>query len=198
MSQQINLLPRAAKPPALSARRLLASLSLLLLCLVAIALWQHRQADQARLEALQTEQHLQAQQALLSALKIKLGKSEAPTDISAKIAALEPQTRVSKALLSRLKNGELGSLDGYVPQLTAIAKLTQPGIWLTAIVISNAGRSLHIEGRALQKEQVLQYARGLNSAMLPFQAQVSDVELAPLLPAQGEKPAAAIFSFKLH
>ncbi len=198
MSQQINLLPRAPKAPTLSARRSMAALSLLLLSLLASALWQHRQADQARLAALQSAQHLQAQQALLSALKIKLGTMEGPTDIGAKIAALEPRTRVSQALLSRLKSGELGSLDGYVPQLTALARISQPGVWLTSIVISNAGRALHIEGRALQKEQVLRYARQLNGAMQPFQAQVSDMELAPLLSVVGEKPAAALFPFKLH
>lgn len=197
MSQQINLLPRAPASPAVSAARALLLLSLWLLGLAIYGQWQKMQADQVHQMVLRTEQHLLGQQAIVQSLQRKLG--EPPGNLAAQIAALEPQTRVSKDILQRLKNGELGSIDGYGEQLEALAKISQPGVWLTAIIISNAGRSVHIEGRALQKNSVLNYARQLNLAMQKFDAQFSEVEILQLPPAQPqEAPQPAIIAFKLR
>jgi len=146
---------------------------------------------------LRIEQHLQEQQAIVHTLQRKLG--EPPGNLAAQIAALEPQTRVSKDLLERLKNGELGSIDGYGKQLVALAGITQPGIWLTSISISNAGRSVLLEGRALQKEQVMRYVSQLNQAMKKFEMQFSEVDIVQVSPSQSENtPQASTFSFKLH
>lgn len=197
MSQQINLLPRAPASPTVSAARALLLLSLWLLVLGIYGQWQKMQADQVHQMVLRTEQHLLGQQAIVQSLHRKLG--EPPGNLAAQIAALEPQTRVSKDILERLKNGELGSIDGYGEQLEALAKINQPGVWLTSIIISNAGRSMHIEGRALQKNMVLTYARQLNLAMQKFDAQFSEVEIVQLPPAQPQDaPQPGILAFKLH
>ena len=197
MSQQINLLPRPPAAPAISAKRALLGLGLWIVVQGAYAQWQQIQSQKAQQAALKIERQLHAQQAILSTLQRKLGETGSPNDIAAQIAALEPQTRVSKDLLTRLESGELGSLGGYAPQLTAMAGIRQQGVWLTAIAITNAGRSLRVEGRALQKEQILFYARNLNDAMVPFRAQVSEVDIAPVATAPDEKPAAPLFAFKL-
>jgi len=197
MSQQINLLPRAPASPAISAKRSLLLLSLWLLGMLAYGEWQKIQADQLHQMVLRTEQHLQGQQAIVQSLKRKLG--EPPGNLAAQIAALEPQTRVSKDILERLKNGELGSINGYGEQLVALAKINQPGVWLTSIMISNAGRSVQIEGRALQKNRVLNYARQLNTAMKKFDVLFSEVDITQLPPSQpGETPQASIFAFRLR
>ena len=127
-----------------------------------------------------------------------MDEHHAAGDIAAQIASLEPQTRVAKELLARLKSGELGSLDGYGKQFTALASLSTPSVWLTSISMSNAGRALRVEGRALHKQQVLTYARQLNAVMTPFGAQVSALEVTPVLqPAEPTTQHAAVFAFKL-
>lgn len=197
MSQQINLLPRVPAPPAISATRSLLLVSLWMLGMGGFGEWQKMQADQLQHVALKTEQHLQAQQAIVQSLQRKLG--EPPGNMAAQIAALEPQTRVSKDILARLKNGELGSIDGYGEQLLALARIAQPGIWLTSITISNAGRNVLIEGRALRKNQVLLYAGQLNQAMEKFDTQFSEVDIGQIPPATPEYARQEnIFSFRLH
>ena len=198
MSQQINLLPRGPISPKLSARRALLTLSTFFLMLIAYGQWLHARANAAQQQTLDSEHALQAQRAKLLAMQKKMGEHYAAGDIAAQIAALEPQTRVAKELLARLKSGELGSLDGYGKQFTALASLSTPGVWLTSISMSNAGRALRVEGRALHKQQVLTYARQLNAVMTPFGAQVSALEVTPVLqPAEPTTQHAAVFAFKL-
>lgn len=197
MSQQINLMPRMPAPPAISAKRSLLLLLLWLLGLTGYGEWQKVQADRLHQSMQQSEKFLQSQQSIVHTLQRKLSEPEG--NLAAQIAALEPQTSVSKDILARLKNGELGSIDGFGEQLVALARITQPGIWLTSITISNAGLNVLIEGRALKKNQVLLYASQLNQKMKKFEMQFSEVDIvqipaAPPEDAQQEN----IFSFKLH
>ncbi len=148
MSQQINLLPRTPRAPVLSARRALVGTLVWAITLGAQVAWQAREADTARSAAETSEQELKQQKQLLLALQTRLGESANPNNIAAQIAALEPQTRVSRDLLARLKAGDLGSLDGYGEERTELAALPMLGVWLTLVAISNGGHTLRIEGRA--------------------------------------------------
>lgn len=199
MSQQINLLPREPRSPVLSARRALVGVLLWALTLGAQVAWQSRQADEARIAAEHSEQELKQQKQLLLALQTRLGESANPNNIAAQIAALEPRTRVSRDLLARLKAGDLGSLDGYGEELTELAALPKQGVWLTLVAISNAGRTLRIEGRALKKEYVLPYAAALNDVVHKYGAQLNQIEVAPM---QGnpddEQASLPIYVFKLY
>ena len=199
MSQQINLLPRAQRSPVLSAQRALFGVLLWALTLGAQVAWQSRQADEARSAAEHSEQALKQQKQLLLALQTRLGESANPNNIAAQIAALEPRTRVSRDLLARLKAGDLGSLDGYGEELTELAALPKQGVWLTLVAISNAGRTLRIEGRALKKEYVLPYAAALNDVVHKYGAQLNQIEVAPM---QGnpddEQASLPIYVFKLY
>lgn len=199
MSQHINLLPVVRRACALSAQRAVLVLALWLLAWLGMALAGRQEVTDMTQAAANTTRQRQEQQAMLKALQKQLGQSDAATDIASQIAALEPRTRVAEDVLARLKNGELGSLQGYDGQLTTLASIAQPGVWLTAIHISNAGRALRVEGRALQKEQVLRYAQTLNSDMQAYAAQFAQVEIAPVLPAPGANPGSApVFSFRLY
>ena len=199
MSQQINLLPRAPRAPVLSARRALVGALVWALTLGAQVAWQVREADAARLAAESSEQELKQQKQLLLALQTRLGESANPNNIAAQIAALEPQTRVSRDLLARLKAGDLGSLDGYGEELTELAALPKQGVWLTMVAISNAGRTIRIEGRALKKENVLPYAAALNDAVHKYGAQLNQMEVAPMQTnPDDEQSSVPIYIFKLY
>lgn len=199
MSQQINLLPRAPRAPVLSARRAMVGALLWALMLGAQVAWQASQADAAHAAADSSEQALKQQKQLLLALQTRLGESANPNNIAAQIAALEPQTRVSRDLLARLKAGDLGSLDGYGEELTELAALPRQGVWLTLVSISNAGRTLRIEGRALKKEDVLPYASALNEAVHKYGAQLNQIEVAPMQTNPDDEQASVpIYVFKLY
>lgn len=199
MARQINLLPAPPKRPLVSARNaalLLAAWSLLL----AVQSWLGARAvDAAQLAAESGARNLQERQQLQIALQKKLGKDGPTNDVAAQIAALEPRTRVSRDLLARLKNGELGSLEGYGAQLTEFARVPAPGIWVTTITVSDAGRALRVEGRALHKEQVLPYAAALNRAMRKYGIVLKDVEIAPQQSVvDADAPADRVWNFKLY
>ncbi len=199
MSQQINLLPRAQRAPVLSARRALVGALVWALTLGAQVAWQVREADAARLAAETSDQELKQQKQLLLALQTRLGESANPNNVAAQIGALEPQTRVSRDLLARLKAGDLGSLDGYGEELTELAALPKQGVWLTLVAISNAGRTLRIEGRALKKENVLPYAAALNEAVHKYGAQLNQMEIAPMQThPEDEQSSVPVYIFKLY
>ncbi len=199
MSQQINLLPHAPSAPVLSARRALVGALVWAITLGAQVAWQARTADEARIAAETSEQELKQQKQLLLALQTRLGESANPNNIAAQIAALEPHTRVSRDLLARLKAGDLGSLDGYGEELTELAALPKQGVWLTLVAISNAGRTLRIEGRALKKENVLPYAAALNEVVHKYGAQLNQMEIAPMQTnPEDEQSSVPVYIFKLY
>lgn len=199
MSRQINLLPKPPKQALLSAPN--AALALVAVCaLLGLQVWSgSRDVDVARLAADSSARELASQQQLMQALQKKLGDSDNPHNIAAQISALEPQTRVSKDLLERLKTGELGSLDGYGEHLTEFAGIPQRGVWVTRVTISNAGRALRVEGRALKKEQVLPYAAVLNEAMARYGIALTHIEVAPMQQtADEDQSVAPVWTFKLY
>lgn len=199
MSQQINLLPPAPRGPALSAQRALLATGLWLLVVAWQGLQVISQADAAHQSAARSARELQQQGLLLQALKKKLGEATTTGNIATQIAALEPQTRVSKDLLERLRSGELGSLEGYGAQLTELAMLPSQGVWITQAVITDAGRKLRIEGRALRKESVLPYAHAVNAAMKKYGAQLEHIEVSPVRSGTDTSNAAVpVSSFKLY
>lgn len=199
MSRQINLLPKPPKPSRLSALNIAAML-LVWGTVLGLQAWSgSRDIDAARANAGRIANELGAQRLLLQALQKKLGDGDGPQGLAAQIAALEPQTRVSKDLLQRLKNGDLGSLDGYGAQLTEFARVPQLGVWVTMVTVSNAGRSLRIEGRALKKEQILPYAAALNAAMSRYGIALNDIEVSPMQQTVDEDASRApVWTFKLY
>jgi len=199
MSQQINLLPPAPHRPALSAQRALITLSVWALMVLCLSWSGSRGVEAARLADQRSAQELTARQQMLQALQDKLGEADSPHDIGAQIAALEPQTRVSRDLLERLKTGELGSLNGYAGQLTEFASIPQRGVWVTMVTVSNAGRTLRVDGRALKKEQILPYAALLNGAMGKYGIALTHIEVAPLRQTvEDDESVTPVWTFKLY
>lgn len=198
MSQQINLLPKPPKRALLSAPNVALAL-LAWTTLLGLQAWSgNREVESTRIAAEHKARELSDRQQLLQALQDKLGEADDPNNLAAQIAALEPRTRVSRDLLERLKNGELGSLDGYGRQLTEFASLPQGGVWVTRVTIGSAGRTLRVEGRALRKEDILPYAAMVNRAMQKYGIVLSDVEVTPLRQTIDEDESLApVWTFKL-
>ncbi len=202
MSQHINLLPREPASPPLSAARAALGLLALVVLLGAFGWYEKAEADHQQQIAEQTARYLEGQKAMVQNLKKKLHDLDEPGGLSKQIAALEPRTRVSEDLLARLQTGELGNILGYSAQLKELAQIRQEGVWITTLLITNAGRTLRIEGRAMEKEQVLEYARRLNAALAKYDAGLTSMEIVPLDIARDNAPVGTlperVFSFRLY
>ena len=81
-----------------------------------------------------------------------------------------------------------------VPVGTPVARIGEPGVWITGLRIQNAGRMLAVEGRSLQAESILRYAGEVNRQFAAQGVRLSSVEMTPV---QNADSATAV-SFKLY
>lgn len=68
-----------------------------------------------------------------------------------------------QAVLNLIQSTALGKADGFSGQLRALARQDVDGIWLTRIVLSGAGASTRIEGKAFRAELIPAYVQDLTA-----------------------------------
>ena len=200
MSKQINLLVRAQAAPGLSAQRALIGFSVFLAALLGYAAFAWLGTERLGDTVAQGNTELSAQRAALKALEQKLGERPKLADIVAQIDAFKAQAGESQEILNLLRSGGGGS-EGYAAQLTALARISEEGVWLTGIKIGNAGKTVSLAGRSLRHESVLRYAQRLNQQFSAYGVQFSAVELTPEAAKEGAAgaagPALSSVAFKL-
>lgn len=199
MSQQINLLMerREALGSALLA---LASVALMLVGL--LAYWGVLLADTNRLQQSVSagKQELARTKAALQAEQQRQAGGHDGAALKAELAVLRPKAEAVRQLVDQLRSGALGSPKGYANYLTTLASISEDGLWLTNVAVSNAGKGVRISGRALRNESVMRYAGRLNAAFAAQGAQLNSLEMTPeSLVRAGEpgKPLLTTVSFKL-
>ena len=199
MSQQINLLMerREALGSALLA---LASVALMLVGL--LAYWGVLLADTNRLQQSVSagKQELARTMAALQAEQQRQLGGHDGAALKAELAVLRPKAEAVRQLVDQLRSGALGSPKGYANYLTTLASISEDGLWLTNVAVSNAGKGVRISGRALRNESVMRYAGRLNAAFAAQGAQLNSLEMTPeSLVRAGEpgKPLLTTVSFKL-
>ena len=178
MSKQINLMMRAQAAPEISARRALIGFGVMFAAFLAYAAL--ASFGNARLEESvdQGNKQIAREKAAVKALEQKLGERPKVAAILAQIDALKPQADESQAIMNLLRGGGGGS-EGYSGHLTTLARISGDGVWLTAVKIGNAGKSISLAGRSLGNEPVLRYAQRLNEQFSANGVQFSAVELTP-------------------
>jgi Tfp pilus assembly protein PilN len=92
------------------------------------------------------------------------------------IARLEARLRQREDLLANMHVGIAGPSAGFSPYLTALARQTTDGVWLTGVIIS--GSSVVIKGRALDADRVPAYIRALNREAIISGRQILELALA--------------------
>jgi hypothetical protein len=199
MSQQINLLA----PKESTARAALWPLAgLVVLVLGLLAYLQSIVAETGRLSAVATAsgQQLDKAKASLLLLQTQKGKQGDPVAIKADIAALRPQAEAVSQLMKELRSGSLGSSEGFGRYYRALGSVSEDGLWITSVSVSRGGMAMSVNGRALNNDSVMRYARRLNEAFAPFGVRFNSLELTPeALAAPGAPPAATLrtYAFKL-
>jgi hypothetical protein len=121
-------------------------------------------------------------------------------DLKAEVDALRLKTEAVRQAVDLIGKGSLGNPNGYAQYLTALAGVSEEGLWITSVAVTNAGRLVTLSGRALRTESILRYAKRLNEAFAPYEVQFNSMELTPDTPARtGEpgKPPLTTVAFRL-
>lgn len=178
MSQQINLynplFEKKQKP--FSLRTMGAALGVLAVALVGLYGYAAVKARSAeRLAAT-----VAAQLALQRDQATRLAKLPAPVPnkaLEAEAARLEGEVRARQTTLQALNTGELGNPAGFSEFFAALGRRAVPGIWLTAVTISDSGNELIVHGRALHADLMPAFLRGLNSEAVMRGRKVTEMKL---------------------
>ena len=196
MSQQINL--RVAPPPGprLSAGR--AVLLLLLVPCVMLAYWQLQRHHTGRQQQALVQGQLQIE-------ALQQDKLQHQTELDARLARraalaaanARGRRQLSAALRARLGSGEFGSVTGHGRHLDTLARMPGLGVWLTSIAINQAGRVVRLEGQAMDRKAVLEYAKVLNQRFEVLQVSFSALELG-VQARDAAREAEAAVTFSLH
>ncbi len=199
MSQQINLLEERREPLG-SALLALASVALMLVGL--LAYWGVLLTDSNRLQpsANAGKQELARVKAALQVEQQRQTGGHDGATLKAELAVLRPQAEAVRQLVDQVRSGALGSREGYASYLIVLASISEDGLWLTHVAVSNAGKAVRISGRALRNESVMRYAGRLNKAFALHGVQFNALEMTPeSLVRAGEtgKPVLTTVSFKL-
>jgi Flp pilus assembly protein TadB len=194
MTQHINLLFKKPDLTAPMGRLLLAPLAAVLLVLLALwAMGQNDEAQARRNEQSEQQQLQQARVRLDASLKTSGG------NLDKEIEALKPKAQAAQLVLGKLDT--LGRQQGYSDYLNALAGVSEKGVWLNKVEITQGGKSVSLSGRAMDKSAVLAYVKKLNARFASLGVTFSTLDITPEA-AQGNAGASgsalAVVAFKLN
>ena len=164
MAQQINLFnPVFLKQKKyFSAVTMLQALALLLGGILAFYGYTLRETQTLARLSDDTGRQLKAQSEQAARLTQEfspLGRSKMLSDELARTAV---RLKQREDMLSVLRTGGLGNTDGFARYLSAFARQSMSGVWLTGFTIGGDESELLISGRVLQADLVPAYIRALN------------------------------------
>ena len=164
MSQQINLynpvfLKQKHYFSALTMVQALGAVLLGSLAIVGYGAWQNRTLERV-LDETTRQTAAQAQQVVRFSKEYSAqGASRALVD---ELTRTEQRLQQRDGLLADLRPGVGGNTAGFSSVLGALARQTQPGVWLTGVEIGAKDNALVLKGRALDSQMVPAYIRSLN------------------------------------
>lgn len=200
MAQQINLFnPIFLKQKKhFSAVTMLQALALLIGGVLAFYGYTLRETQALTRVAEQTGQQLKAQSAQVVRLTQEFspqGRSKMLTD---EVARATVRLKQREDMLSVLRTGGLGNTDGFARYLSAFARQSMGGVWLTGFTIGGDEAELLVTGRVLHPDLVPAYIRALNREDVMRGRRVAELRLtareerdAPGTSAPGAGPAPA-------
>jgi len=164
LSQQINLYNEAfrkQKKP-FSALAMAQALGFIAIGTLVVAGYTgYRVRALAALDA-QAQRQLEGQQAQLALLAKEQGQGRNGS-LADELVRLESQAKTRRDLLSSLRTGALGNVEGFSRYLAAFARQRTDGVWLTGLAIGGDENELQVRGRVLRPELVPAYLRALNN-----------------------------------
>lgn len=164
MSQQINLYN-----PAFERKRDLLSLpgaasawglSALIVIIVVVAMSVRTGNLEHNLAQATAERD--SAQAELNRFSGQLASRKPSIELAQQVAQLEAELASRNEVLSVLGAGVIGDTLGFSRHLSAFARQSFSGLWLTGLRVAAAGQDVVLEGRAVRPELVPNYLQRLN------------------------------------
>jgi hypothetical protein len=178
VTQQINLLIEKQRRPVISSERALIALGLLLVASLAYAMVERNKTARVQEAVKSGEARLVGERASVKAMQDKLAERPNADQLNAEVAYLNELASNKQRVLQELRVGGGGSESGYYDHLVSLAKVSENGVWVIGLSISNSGTRMAIEGRALSAEPVVHYAQRLNEQFEPYGVRFSTLEIA--------------------
>ncbi|MDZ7661736.1 hypothetical protein [Thiohalophilus sp.] len=161
--QQINLYQEVFREQTIPVSARQVSLLLLVLIgvlgLVSAGLYWQQQGLQEQLVA--REQQKAGLDARLAALRQQFETRQGDPSLQRAVNALNEELVTRQRILQALSGQRFGNSDGFVEQLTGLARQRIEGLWLTELVIRRGGTRLDMQGRSLKPEYVPNYLQNL-------------------------------------
>jgi hypothetical protein len=186
MAQQINLYNPIflQQKKHFSAVTMLQALGLLfagILAFYGYALFETRSLTRLADDSRKQLQAQSEQVAKLSREFSPQGRSKALEDELARAAT---QLKQREDLIAMLRTGALGNTDGFARYLSALARQSLAGVWLTGFNVGGDEIELRLNGRVLYPDLVPAYIRALNREEVMRGRRVAEMRLT----AREERP----------
>lgn len=200
MSQQINLFnPIFLKQKKhFSALTMLQALGLLIGGILAFHGYTLRQTQALARVAEDTGRQLTVQSAQVGRQTQEFSPQGRSKMLSDELARTSVRLGQREEMLSLLRTGGLGNTDGFARYLSAFARQSIGGVWLTGFTIGGDEAELRVTGRVLHPDLVPAYIRALNREDVMRGRRVDELRLTaregrdtPGTAAPGAGPAAA-------
>ncbi len=164
MSQQINLYN-----PAFEHKRDLLSLSgassawaLAAAVVIVVLMAMSMRTSKLERDLVQASAERDAAQMQMNGLAGQLAARKADVGLAAEVAQLEADVSSREEVMSTLRAGVIGDTNGFSKHLSAFARQSFSGLWLTGLKVGSAGQHVVLEGRAIRPELVPNYLQRLN------------------------------------
>jgi MSHA biogenesis protein MshI len=163
MTQQVNLYQQRFRPVSdpIGAPRLVGFVLASLVVLAALWGWSSWRLLDARTAGAKVTGNLETRRAQLAELTRKAAARRPDARLEQELARAESLHRVRSELMTLLESGALGTPGGFSGQMRALARQSEPGLWLTGFDLS-AGQ-VELQGRALTADRVPAYLRRLGT-----------------------------------
>ncbi|MFP3873017.1 MAG: hypothetical protein ACLFQT_02330 [Thiohalophilus sp.] len=163
--QQINLYQDVFREQRVPVSARQVSLLLLVLIgvlgLVSAGLYWQQQGLQGQLVT--REQQKAELDARLVAMREQFESRQGDESLQQSVDALNKELASKQRILQALSGQRFGNSDGFVGQLTGLARQRIEGLWLTELVIRRGGTRLDMQGRSLKPEYVPNYLQKLSA-----------------------------------
>jgi hypothetical protein len=164
MSQQINLLNRGFAKKAFSftsARAMVYGVSMAVSLTAIVAVIQAYRARAVEAEAARVARVFKETTAA-QAVPARETPRKADPSLELKVRALEAQLKGRQDIVDAMRNGLIGSSDGFSEYMRVFSRQNLDGLWLTGFDVAAGGEELTIAGRALTADLVPVYLQRLN------------------------------------
>ena len=192
MAQQINLFNPLflEQKKYFSASAMLQGIALLLAGLVVLAMIASRQTAGLERLLVQVQGQSAQQREGLVALSRQYSQQGTSRQLEQELTTTEERLRRRSELLAEMSTGIGANVQGYSPHLSALARRTAEGVWLTGIEFGGKASEMVLKGRALNADLVPAYVRSLRQEPLFAGRTLRSLQVTARETAPGATPSA--------